>query len=160
MRITPWMLTMTTFVMVGAIAVLYLFKPPQRVPSGTLPPGTSFVNARAFAKPVLSPETREEHGGALAEPNGETTAVVSDDEPYTPQPPAGEATAEVTPDVVPQPGPVDPIDPMFDGNPEPDEPSFVTQQFRGGRRIDVTFRDGERVEVPRVSSAFGAGRAN
>ena len=168
MRITPWMLTMTTFVMVGAIGVLYLFKPPQRIPSGTVPRGASFVNARTYQPPTRDLEVKTQDSAAPR--NGQGTEVPSEvslhglppnpEQPYTPQPPVGPQIADVPPDVKEPIGsvePVDPvegIDPMFDGQSASDEPRFVTQQFRAGRRIDVTFREGERLEVPRVSSAF------
>ncbi len=167
MRITPWMLTMTTFVMVGAIGVLYLFKPPQRIPSGPVPSGTSFVNARTYqaangGSGVETPGSAVPGSGDGPEVRPDAGQQQPDDGelPYTPQPPVGRQVAE-SPEVK-QPigtgGPVDPtegIDPMFDGESAPGEPRFVTQQFRGGRRIDVTFLEGERIEVPRVSSAFG-----
>lgn len=162
MRITPWMLTMTTFVMVGAIAVMYLFKPPQRLPTGTLPPGTNFVNARVFAKPLTrSPEDGELSTDEELVPDAAPATIGDQDEqPYTPQSPIGDRVVELAPNETEMPPPVEPIDPMFEGQAEPVEPGFVTQQFRGGRRIDVTFREGEQFEVPRVSSAFGIKRTN
>jgi len=155
--------------MVGAIGVLYLFKPPQRIPSGPVPAGASFVNARTYQVPTGGSEVKtqdpaapENGSGTVVPPDVRVHSLPNDSEqPYTPQPPGGPQIADVPPEVKEPIGPVEPIDstegidPMFDGQSASDEPRFVTQQFRGGRRIDVTFREGERIEVPRVSSAFG-----
>lgn len=153
MKLTPWMLTVATFVMVAAIAVLYFFKGTQGpAPAGSSVAQNSQLHAGQQAAPswtVFPDETEDTPSDSETPENAQTQQSTVE-----PQPGTGQPDDATHPDDVATTDPDRPIDPLFQDPPmSPDTDVFVTEQYRSIERTEVSFANGRRRQGPRVSDA-------
>lgn len=145
MKLTPWMLTVATFLMVGAIAVSYLFKRPESgLHSRQLVAGQVPGLNRSVAVSPLPPTEQPKHMGDSSQVSPRPEEPITD--------PPIESTSEQIVDAAPKP-PALPNVPKGEvsGSPDP-PPGFVTEQYRSADRIDVRFIEGQKVVVPEVAA--------
>ncbi len=159
MKLTPWMLTVATFLMVGAIAVSYVGKTVS---------AARMWSAGAAGQPALdSPPHRSQPSGpaGLRSPQSQSQSLPHDTgempdpgSPVVMQSPDAAAKSAGTegppPDVVP------PVHVQLE-SPEPDEPAdvqpsaepetFVTEQYRGLQKSESRFVE-DRAASGRVSA--------
>lgn len=166
MKLTPWTLTVATFVLVAGIAVSYFFKPNRmRAPAGFISTTPVYLQSKPFKKPFTKDTAAEAPQTVVAKADvvtSESSQVTTNSElspvPVPTEPPPLEISLPPSPISMPVTEPKPEAVTVLPQPSAADQPSgFVTQQYRRGERMDVQFKNGQQIATPEVANGSTSG---